>query len=226
MKKNHFLIAISLIPTLMFGMCTTKEKQDMRGNGYSSSQISDICSETDAKEKKSSLSMAKKSYFSVEAAYVGQSGPGFYEYDGYTEGQSVSGSGLSIGLGYTFDRVGHIKLKHKKLTSSWEGDDGYTIEDIDITETILSWTASTNPSGDFHFGYGAFIGLGSAEFSSTTKANFFTYGPEIGIILDITDNFEFFTDFIWQQRSYEEVNGLTFTNFPFGLDIGLRYNFN
>lgn len=228
MKKNHFLATTILIPTLIFGMCTTEEKQDMKNNGYTSSQVNEICSEKSINKEENSLSRSKSSYISIEAAYVGQSGPGFYEYEGYydtiTEGQSVSGSGFSIGIGYTFDRVGHIKLKHKKLTSSWEDDYGYTIDDIDITETTFSWTATTNPSGDFHIGYGVLIGLGSADFGFDS-ASFFTYGPEIGMIIDVTDNFEVFTDLTWQQRSYEEISGLTFTNFPLGLDIGLRYNF-
>ena len=203
--------------------------------GYTTSQIADICSENNTKKEENSLSTAKKSYISIEAAYAGESGPGFYEYQGYygyygyygdtvTENQSVSGSGFSIALGYTFNRVGHIKLKYKKLTSSWEDDYGYTIDDIDISETTLSWTASTNPSGDVHFGYGAFIGFGSADFGFDS-ASFFTYGPEIGLIIDATDNVEFFTDLTWQERSYSEINGVTFTNFPFGLNIGLRYNF-
>ena len=230
MKKNHFLAATFLIPTLMFGMCTSEEKQEMKGNGYTTSQISDICSENNTGKEENSLSTAKKSYISIEAAHVGESGPGFYQYQGsygdtITENQSVSGSGFSVGIGYTFDRVGHIKLKYKKLTSSWEDDYGNTIDDIDISETTLSWTASTNPSGDVHFGFGAFIGFGSADFGGIDSTSFFTYGPEIGLIIDATDNLEVFTDLTWQQRSYSEVSGLTFNNFPFGLNIGLRYNF-
>jgi len=229
MKKSHFLVATFLIPTLMFGMCTSEEKQEMKRNGYSVSQISDICSENSANEEENSLSTANKSYVSIEAAYVGEGGPGFYEYQGrydtVTESQSVSGSGFSVGVGYTFNRVGHIKLKYKKITSTWENDYGQTIDDINISETTLSWTASTNPSGSVHFGFGAFIGLGSADFGSES-VSFFTYGPEIGLIVDATDNLEFFTDLTWQERLYNKTdNGLTFTNFPYGLNIGLRYNF-
>jgi len=228
MKKSYLFTALVFIPSLVFGVCTTEEKNDMKRNGYSVGQISDICSETGIKKEEQALSTANKSYVSIEAAYVGESGPGFYEYEDYygdtTENLSVSGSGISIGLGYTFDRVGHIKLKYKKLTSSWEDDYGYTIDGIDITETTLSWTASTNPSGDVHFEYGAFIGFGSAE-KDSDPINFFTYGPEIGLIIDATDNFEIFTDLTWQQRSYDETNGVTITNFPFGLNVGLRYNF-
>ena len=119
----------------MFGMCTTEEKQEMKGNGYTTSQISDIYSENNTGKEENSLSTAKKSYISIEAAHVGESGPGFYEYQGYygdtiTKNQSVSGSGFSVGVGYTFDRVGHIKLKYKKLTSSWKNDYGYSIDNL------------------------------------------------------------------------------------------------
>ena len=227
MKKIYLISTIFLIPTLMFGMCTTKEKQEMKGSGYSSGQILDICSEENSPEEESSSS--KSSYISLEAAYVGEGGPGFYKYQGYygdtiTESQSVSGSGFSVGIGYTFSKVAHIKLKYKKLTSSWEDDYGNTLDNLELSETTLSYTATTNPSGDIHFGYGAFIGFGSTQ-STSDSVSFFTYGPEIGLIIDATDNIEFFTDLTWQERKYKEINLVTYDNFPFSLDIGLRYNF-
>lgn len=230
MKYTQLLAPLLLVPTLSFAICTNQEKSDMKTNGYTTTQISDICSETTGTTENTPLSTAKKSYISIEAAYVGESGPGFYEYQDYygdtvTENQSVSGSGFSVGIGYTFDRIGHLKLKYKKITSSFEDDYGYTLDNIDISETTLDWTASTNPSGDVHFAYGAFIGFGSGDFGAAGSTSFFTYGPEIGLIVDATDNFEFFTDLTWQQRSYSELKGITFNNFPFGLNVGLRYNF-
>ncbi len=209
MQKNAFLLIIFFIPTLLFGISISEKQLGMKGRTYPS----------------------QLSYFSFEAAFVGERGSGFYEYRGDSgkkliKSQDLSGSGVSVGIGYTFSKIAHFKLKYKKLTYSYENDYSTVLGNADLRETNFSWSASTNLSGYIHFEVGALMGFGSVDFDEVGSANFFTYGPKVGFSVDITDSIEIFTDVTWQQRSYSEVRGLTFNNYPFGLEMGLRYNFN
>lgn len=244
MKYNFVKINLLsfLLTATLFAECTIDEIIKMKNSNFNDKQIQRICANNsmDKKNDASDTSDYKESshdddngYYSIEAGYVSQSGPGFYKYTGYygnevTQGMSVGGAGASFGIGYTFydatDNSGNTYFKHKRLNYSFEDDYGSTIEDIDISESVIGFNG-IKKNGPIHFLYGAFIGLGSSTVG-TEDINFFTYGPEVGFLIDITEMFQLYSRFTWQERSYSESSsGLTFDNFPFGAEFGIKINF-
>ncbi len=211
MQKSHFLVITFLIPTLMFGMCTSEEKQEMKGNGYSVSQISDICSENTTSElNEDSYTIKKGAYTALRVGYKSTSGTYtvnnlYSTFDGESKerGLEISfSSGSNRGKGFDWRPVLTLQLNKGQLNS------------IVDTSTILYL-------GEFEFAYNfnqyfsTFIGFNGGIGSETFTISSTSYeertttaqlGTFIGISGDFNDNIGYYLKISAMTRNHSATS--------------------
>jgi len=233
MQKSHFLATTFLIPTLMFGMCTSEEKAEMKGNGYSVNQISDICSENTTSElDQDSQTIKKGAYTALRVGYKSTSGTYTVERPGYTtyQGEKAKESGLEISFAPGSNRGKGFDWRPVLTLQFTSGQ----LDDNVDTSTILFL-------GEFEFAYNfnqyfsAFVGFNGGIGSETFTISSINYdesvttaqlGAFIGISGDFNDNIGYFLKISALTRnhaatSYDEY----ITQFLSDTTIGLSYKF-
>jgi len=189
----------------------------------------------DAKDNEKSVELEEeytldKSYFSLSAGYLAQSGPGSVQYrnssgDSVTDSTKVSGDGFDLKVNYTFFDILRLYIGYKNLTTAIEDDFDLKLENIDTQDFSFGFLAVEHISKNFDITYGAFLGGGSSKFESGDNVGFLSYGPEIGFAYNIIEMVDVFADLTWTARVYEKNNDVKFANTPFGAEFGFRVNF-
>lgn len=223
-------LSLYLIPTLSLATCTENEKSDMKSSGYSTSQISDICSEG-AVEVDNSSTKKKGSYTTLRVGYKSANGTFKNEINSDTIDGDVEETGYELSFVVGTNRAKGFDFR-PILTLQYSTGNLNNVTD----STALLFL------GAFEFAYNInqfispFIGfnggIGNETFQNkqagSKKYSLFAVqvDPFVGVSGDFIEHFGYYVKYGALYRNHAQTDDGQFISlFMNDLTIGLSYKF-